>query len=387
MASMKDVAKLAGVSVATVSRVINQNVPVEDDTRNRVEEAIQKLNYTPNLLARGLKQQVGSLSGLSVPTYAVYEEYREYARTGRPYPGSPGAGKRLGFASIFGTQPFCISVEEGVMRQAVLAGFEEQNLILLDNQYDPDIALKNADIILSKQPDIFIEYQADVRVNHIIAAKFEEPGIPIIAIDVPVPGSPFVGVNNWQVATMGGEYMSTLIESRWGGWDVVDLVVLLQNPAGGEVTMLRSEGFATTLAERFGEVVEEKIVRVNGGMGQAEQAKSEMEKVLAAYPDARKIALTSINEETMAGAIAALQSADRWNFDDVIIITLGVDNLGKLQIRKRLSDAGIAFFPEQYGEYVIPAICAILEGAPVPSHLYIENKIITKENIQQYYPV
>ncbi len=385
MSSMKDVAKLAGVSVSTVSRVVN-NLPVDERTRHKVEEAIKKLNYRPNLLARGLRQQSSQLSELGAPTYAVYEHYREYAKAGEPYPGSPGKGKKLGFASIYGTQPFCITLEQNIIKQAKLAGFEEYDLILMDNQYDSGIGLNNAEIILSKKPGLFIEHQADVKINSMIAAKFEKAGIPIIAVDVPVPGAPFMGCNDWQVATMGGEYMAKLMQERWGGWEAVDLVVLLQNPIGGEMTMLRSEGFATALAEAFGGQVEAKIVRIDGGMGGAEQAKDAMDEVLAAHPDAKKIAMTSLNEETMAGAIVALQSAGRWNPEDLIVITLGVDELGKLQIRKGLSDAGVAFFPEKYGEYLIPAACAILEGAPVPSHMYVENAIITKDNIDQFYP-
>ena len=91
--------------------------------------------------------------------------------------------------------------------------------------------------------------------------------------------------------------------------------------------------------------------------------------------------------KTMAGVIAALQEAERWNREDLIVITLGVDDLGKTQIREGVSDAGVAFFPEKYGEYIIPAACAILEGAPVPSHMYIENEIITKDNIDRFYPI
>lgn len=67
MASMKDVARLSGVSVSTVSRVINNSLPVDDETRRRVETAIEKVNYTPNLLARGLRMRSGHLIGLVIP--------------------------------------------------------------------------------------------------------------------------------------------------------------------------------------------------------------------------------------------------------------------------------------------------------------------------------
>ncbi|HHF09317.1 MAG TPA: LacI family transcriptional regulator [Candidatus Atribacteria bacterium] len=67
MPSIKDVAKLAGVSIATVSRVINNSGRVSPEKRSRVMEAIEKLNYQPNLLARGLRQQKTRLVGCLVP--------------------------------------------------------------------------------------------------------------------------------------------------------------------------------------------------------------------------------------------------------------------------------------------------------------------------------
>ncbi len=67
MASMKDVAKLAHVSVSTVSRVINNTIPVDERTRRQVERAIHKLDFKPNLLARGLRSKSGHLIGLAVP--------------------------------------------------------------------------------------------------------------------------------------------------------------------------------------------------------------------------------------------------------------------------------------------------------------------------------
>ncbi|MCD6156184.1 MAG: LacI family DNA-binding transcriptional regulator [Candidatus Atribacteria bacterium] len=67
MPSIKDVAKLAGVSIATVSRVINNSGKVSSEKRSRVIEAIEKLNYQPNLLARGLRQQKTRLVGCLVP--------------------------------------------------------------------------------------------------------------------------------------------------------------------------------------------------------------------------------------------------------------------------------------------------------------------------------
>lgn len=55
-ATMKDVAKLAGVGVGTVSRVLN-NGSVKASTREKVEAAMTELNYQPDFYARGLKMK------------------------------------------------------------------------------------------------------------------------------------------------------------------------------------------------------------------------------------------------------------------------------------------------------------------------------------------
>ena len=115
---------------------------------------------------------------------------REAAGKEQPYPGNPGEGKKLGFANIFGTLPFCISVENNIIYQAKLAGFSEDDMIIMDNQYDSVLGLKNADIMLAQRPDFFIEFQSDAKVNNIVAQNFGAAGSPILAIDVPVPGSP-----------------------------------------------------------------------------------------------------------------------------------------------------------------------------------------------------
>lgn len=56
MSTIKDVARLAGVSVATVSRLMNGGDNVREDTAKRVRAAIEQLNYSPNLLGRTLRQ-------------------------------------------------------------------------------------------------------------------------------------------------------------------------------------------------------------------------------------------------------------------------------------------------------------------------------------------
>ena len=63
-----EVAKAANVSVATVSRVINGNYPVKEETKEKVLKIIEELNYTPNTQARDLIKQQSSTIGVVVPS-------------------------------------------------------------------------------------------------------------------------------------------------------------------------------------------------------------------------------------------------------------------------------------------------------------------------------
>ena len=68
MAGIKDVAKLAGVGVGTVSRVLNNSGYVSEETRKKVNNAITELNFVPNEVARSFKKSATKIVGLLLPT-------------------------------------------------------------------------------------------------------------------------------------------------------------------------------------------------------------------------------------------------------------------------------------------------------------------------------
>ncbi|KJL21948.1 LacI family DNA-binding transcriptional regulator [Microbacterium azadirachtae] len=70
-ATMRDVASLAGVSAKTVSNVVTGSVFVRDDTRERVEEAMRKLDFVPNLSARSLRNGRSGVIALALPYLAT----------------------------------------------------------------------------------------------------------------------------------------------------------------------------------------------------------------------------------------------------------------------------------------------------------------------------
>jgi LacI family transcriptional regulator len=71
-ASIRDVAEHAGVSIATVSHVINKTRNVSPATRNRVENSIKHLGYIPNSMARGFKTGSHKMIGCIIPDISNY---------------------------------------------------------------------------------------------------------------------------------------------------------------------------------------------------------------------------------------------------------------------------------------------------------------------------
>ena len=74
---------------------------------------------------------------------------------------------------------------------------EHIELIVVDNRYQPKIALRSADYLVREQVDLVIEFQTDELIAPAIASKYLEANIPFIAIDIPHPGATYFGANNY----------------------------------------------------------------------------------------------------------------------------------------------------------------------------------------------
>ena len=71
--TIKDVARMAGVSISTVSRVINNSKPVSNDIRERVMDVIKTTSYVPNPVARSLVLKKSNFIGVIVPDISNYK--------------------------------------------------------------------------------------------------------------------------------------------------------------------------------------------------------------------------------------------------------------------------------------------------------------------------
>ena len=252
--------------------------------------------------------------------YKVFNQYRAMAKAGKAYAGAPLKGKVIGFANIFGTLPFCISVENNIKEHLKLAGGDlNKGWISMDNQYDsvhrPEERRHHA---VQASRTSSSSSRPTPRSTTSWPPSSARPRSRCSPSTFRIPGSPFMGVDNWKVALMGGHEMAKLIKEKWGGWDGVDMVALGQMPAGGDVTMLRSEGFAAGPVRGVRhrrEGPQDRALRRRHGADRAGQGGHGRR---AGGPPRRqvKIAVTSINEQTMAGIIAAMQGAGRWDPDE-----------------------------------------------------------------------
>ena len=95
---------------------------------------------------------------------------------------------RLGYAAQGTDYQFSREVSEGLQRAAAAEGIE---LICVDNRYSAKIAQRSADLLVREKVDLAIEFQTDEEVAPIVAAKYREANIPMIAIDIPHPGATY----------------------------------------------------------------------------------------------------------------------------------------------------------------------------------------------------
>lgn len=318
----------------------------------------------------------------------TYEKLREMALAGA-YEGDPAAGHTLAFANIIASFPFTEAVENDIIKQWGLAGGASDDLTILDNAVDAALGIQNADIIFNKNPDVFLEFQIDAQVNAQIGRRAEELGVYIIAIDIPVPGFPFMGVDNYGTAVLTGNWAADQIDTVYGGWENVDRVFFLWNPVIGETVAMRITGSVDVFRERFGDEGDTKVdgskaVLVDAG-STTDEASAAMADILAAYPEDENILVFCLNDQTAAGIQAAADIAGRWDADKWMVMSQGLDDLGMELIRDNIVDGDSAYFPEKYGEYLVPAAIAHMYGNPVPPYMFVDNVIITLDNIDEYY--
>ena len=275
--TLEDIGRMAGVSRATVSRVINGNTSVATDIRDRVMEVIRRTGYTPNVAARSLVSGRSGLIGLVIPSrvHSLFED---------PYfskliQGISGASNRLGNTlSLFIFQSE--EEETTLYPRVVTPGFLDGLIITATRMADP------------------------------LLARVAVGEIPIVMIGRPdVEGVSYVDADNHGGARRAATHLSSLGYERIG---------LVGAPVSTTAGVDRLNGFIEGLALN-GRALHPSL-RVDGDFSET-SGYAAMQELIPRKPDAVFVA-----SDTMAmGALRALREAGVRVPQDIAVI--GFDGL------------------------------------------------------------
>jgi ribose transport system substrate-binding protein len=144
---------------------------------------------------------------------------------------------RLGYAAQGTDCQFSKEVSRSLQRAAAAKGIE---LICFDNRCSAKVAQRNADLLVREKIDLAIEFQTGDDVAPIVAAKYREANIPMIAIDIPHPEAAYYGANNYEAGLIGGRYLGRWATENWEG--IVEEVILLELVRAGNLPRMRLTG-------------------------------------------------------------------------------------------------------------------------------------------------
>jgi ribose transport system substrate-binding protein len=286
----------------------------------------------------------------------------------------------IGFANQSETLPFAVDVRRSLERAAADVG--SIDLVVADNQLSGAEALRIADRLIKRKIDLAIEYQIDYKAGNLIMDKFRQANIPVIAVDIPMVGATFFGVDNYRAGRMAGEALGEWIRRVWNGR--FDHLLVLEEPRAGSLPEARIQGQLEGLQEVVGPLPAEKIRHIDCGNTSAISERG-VAKALSALPDSHHIAIISFNDEAALGALQAARNANRES--DVVIVGQGADRLIREEIRNPQSRliGSTAYMPERYGEKLMDLALKILRGDSVPPAVYMNHVFIHADNIDRYY--
>jgi ribose transport system substrate-binding protein len=291
------------------------------------------------------------------------------------------ASYTLGFANQSEDLPFAVDVRRGLER--AVANLHNIDLVMADNKLSGEEALRVADKLIEREVDLAIEYQIDHTVGGHIMNKFQQANIPVIAVDIPMVGATFFGIDNYRAGHDAGVAMGHWLEREWEG--APDLVFVLEEPRAGLLPAARIQGQLDGVASILGEIPQHKRVYLDSG-NRSEISERAMTEAMLAHPDAHRIAVLSFNTDAANGALRAARSLHRE--EDVVIVGQGADRLLLEEIRQPNSRiiGSAAYMPERYGPQLVQLALQILTGEPVPPAVYTEHVFIDAENLDLHYP-
>ncbi len=291
-----------------------------------------------------------------------------------------GRGRyRIGFAALSSASMFSQEVTEGISAAAARSDID---LLVLDNRDSPAVTLRNVELFIREQVDFVVEFQTNDSIAPAIASMFHKANLPFIALGTPHPGATFYGADSFKAGVCGGRFLGTWAKERMVG--PVEEIVLASHSRIGLLPRSRVHGVQEGIYEVLPQAKAARVVYLDGG-GRFEPTWEAMRKHLRTAPPSTRL-IGAINDSSVLGALRALEEAGQLQS----CAAVGQDALpaARIELRRPHSRlvATVAFFPERFGEEIIRLALNILAGTQMPPVVFIKHRLITAENVDQFYP-
>ena len=295
-------------------------------------------------------------------------------------PPANGASYAIGFANLQRDIAFGVLVENGIKANAEAAGVE---LVIADNRLDGPTALANAKSFAERKLDYVIEFQTDANFGQAVMDVFNAAGIKVAAIDIPMPGASFFGVNNPRSGFMGGSYLAEAAQKRFDAEALKNAYLVIGAlPQSGVVPRMRTEGQRAGFLAMLPDFPKDNIIEIDT-KNTLQESFAQMNNVLSRIPPGAPILMIAINDQAAIGMLQAVRAAGR--VDQAIAVGNGADEAEALATDPNLV-AATGSFPSSYGNYLIPIALSSLAGKPIPPASFVSHVMVTKSNICNFYP-
>jgi ribose transport system substrate-binding protein len=286
---------------------------------------------------------------------------------------------RLGYAAQGTDYQFSKEVSASLQRAAAAEGVE---LISLDNRYSAKIAQRNADLLVREKVDLVIEFQTDENVATIVAAKYREANIPLIAIDIPHPGATYYGANNYEAGLIAGRHLGRWVKENWNS--EAEEIILLELARAGNLPRMRLTGMLVGLNLALPSAKNCRVTYLDGD-GELGPSFEVVRKYLRTTRS-RRMLVGAINDPSALGALRAFQEAGRSEWCAIMGHNASPEGRAELRQPQTRLLGSVAFFPERYGDDLIRVSLEILHRRPFPPAVFVEHKLITPGTVNHYYP-
>ncbi|MDE0351372.1 MAG: substrate-binding domain-containing protein [bacterium] len=306
--------------------------------------------------------------------------------------GYDGTGMTIGYGDLTAGIPFVTQVLDNLMEVAEACNVE---VLYADNNLDGETALENARTFTLAEVDGVIQFQIDASIEGALCDELRanDPNLPVIAIDIAHPSCAlFFGADNGYAGELAGQALGQWAQENWGCG--IDLVVTMETFVVGQVNIDRANGMVRGISqvctgldygdfENWSPDATGIVTRIDGG-GTTDGAFPKVLDTFTANPG-KRIAVVSLNDDM---GLAALAAARELGIEDMVVYaSQGADATIHQEIRSNPQYIGsTGYFPETYGNYVIPAILAMIAGDPVPDPLFVNHIFVSADNIDQFYP-